>query len=412
MAELFGTVTGRRAYQDDQIKLAELATRQQTAAAQIKLANAQATNLEVDNARQAEVVAMAQRKAADEAALRAELARIAQGGQPNDGTAGKPVLGGGTQFDSLLATGEAQARYLMSVGRVEEATKLLAPLTGGVKDLAQARQAVSAAKENDLDVQSKRHELVARIMSGATDPASYQAAVMQLQASGVMTPEDLAEVPRQYNPRFVKSVLAGSAAAKQKADMEKDAARTAAQTANDYDQIKNRRLARDLEERKLSLSREREARLAKQGEGGLRADDKPLSPASVRELEMVRSELKRTGIKVGDAQGALVADIAEQVKTLVDGNPGLSRSEASARIVAEMKERGELEVRSFRSDKYEPKQGSVTMPLPTPRSAAELKKGNYYLDAEDGLVKLFDGKGFIVSTRRRRSDARQAQEEE
>ena len=97
-------------------------------------------------------------------------------------------------------------------------------------------------------------------------------------------------------------------------------------------------------------------------------------------------------------------ELAEQVKTLVDSNPGLSRAEATSRIVGEMRERGELESTFFGGNRYKPKEGSVTMPLPTPKTAAELKKGYYYRDAEDGLVKLFDGKGFKVATRRKLAD--------
>ena len=48
---LFGIPTGIQAYQDDQIKLSELATRQKTADANIRLVDAQVANFAADNAR-------------------------------------------------------------------------------------------------------------------------------------------------------------------------------------------------------------------------------------------------------------------------------------------------------------------------------------------------------------------------
>ena len=396
---LFGVPTGLRAYQDDQIKLKTLAN-------STALIDAQVRNFDTDNKLKQDEFNAKQQAADDAKLLQAELARIAAGGSPTGGTASAPTLGGGSQFDRMLEVGQRQASYLLATGRVAEATKMLPALTNGVKDLLQARQAASAAKENEYDVITKRHVLVSQALSGATDQTSYDAAKMQLGASGALTKDDLAEMPAKYSPTFVRAAIAGSAAAKQKADLEREASRTATQNANDRDQISNRKLVRDLEERKASLAEQREARLEKQGEARIRATaDKPLPPASAREIEVVRGELKRIGLKVGsNGQADLVADIAEQVKTLLDANPGLSRSEAASRIVAEMKQRGELEETWTGGNRYKPKEGSVTMPLPTPKTAAELKKGHYYLDAEDGLVKLFDGKSFKVSTKRRRTD--------
>lgn len=398
---LFGVPVGLRAYQDDQVKLGQLAN-------QTNLVNAQVRNYDTDNAQKAAEFKLKVDQQADAKALQAKLAEIAAGdsgsGTPAAGD-GAPVLGGGSPFDKLLSTGSKQVGYLLSVGRLAEAEKMLPHLTNGYKDLAQARQAAAAAKENEIDDVNKRHEAVAKYMSGATNQATYDAAVLQLRASGAMPEKDLTELPLKYNPILVKSILAGTAAAKQKADLEREELRSSTLNAGTRDEIENRKLLRKLEERKIELGEARETRLEKEGQARIRATgDKPLPPASIRELEVVRGELKRIGIKVGDAQADLVSDVAEQVKTLLDANPGLSRSEASARIVGEMQARGELESSMFGS-KYKPKEGSVTMPLPTPKTAAELKKGYYYLDAEDGLTKLFDGKTFKVATKRRRTDA-------
>lgn len=393
--ELFGVPNGLRAYQDDQNKLSELAS-------QTALREAQIRNFETDNAQKAQEFKLKQEAANDEKALRAKLAELANGGDAEPGTGGP--LGGNSVFDKALSTGIKQAQYLLSIGRIAEAGKLLPSLTNGVKDLEQARHAAAEAKESAIDAATKRYEFTSQILSGAVDQASYDQARMAIAASPLFTPDDLKEMPDRFDPRFVRGAIAGSKAAKQKADLARKASRTEVQNANDRDQIEHRRLARDLAERTHTLSVEREARLKKQGDARVGAADKPLPPASAREVEVVRAELKRLGLKVGDAQADLVSDIAEQVKTLVDGNPGLSRSEASARVVAEMQTRGELEPTMFGGNRYKPKEGSVTMPLPTPKTAAELKKGHYYLDAEDGLIKLFDGKGFKVATKRRRTD--------
>lgn len=404
--ELFGVPVGLRAFQDDQIKLGNLANQTKQVNAAAALADAQIANFAADNARldkeqQAKAVALK-----EEQLLQVELARIAAGGESGgEDAAPRPSpLAGGSKFDTLLDRGAAQVEYLQSRGRVKEAADLLGKLSGGVKDLALARQAATAAKENEWDAATKKHDFTSRVLSGVVDQASYDQARMSLAANPLFSAEDLAEMPERFSARFVSGAIAGSAAAKQKADLAREASRTAMQNANDQDQINARKLAQDLAERTHTLAREREARLAKQGDTRATAADKPLAPPSGREVEMVRGELKRLGLKVGDAQADLISDVAEQVKTLVDSNPGLSRAEAASRVVAEMRERGELEATMFGGNRYKPKEGSVTMPLPTPKTAAELKKGYYYLDAEDGLVKLFDGKGFKVATKRRRND--------
>lgn len=398
--ELFGIPNGLRAYQDDQNKLTQLASN-------VALQEAQIRNFDTDNAQKAQEFKLKQEAANDEKALRAKLAELANGGDAEPGAGGP--LGGNSVFDKALSTGIKQAQYLLSTGRIAEAGKLLPSLTNGVKDLKQARHAAAEAKESAIDAATKRYEFTSQILSGAVDQASYDQARMAIAASPLFTPDDLKEMPDRFDPRFVRGAIAGSKAAKQKADLAREASRTEVQNANDRDQIEHRRLARDLAERTHELAVEREARLKTQGAARVGAADKPLPPASAREVEVVRAELKRLGLKVGDAQADLVSDIAEQVKTLVDGNPGLSRSEASARVVAEMETRGELSQATLGGvplggNRYQPKEGSVTMPLPTPKTAAELKKGHYYLDAEDGLTKLFDGKGFKVATKRRRTD--------
>ena len=402
---LFGIPTGIRAYQDDQIKLSELAMRQKQVDASARLADAQVANFAADNAR-LDAAAKDKREAeADARRVEQALARLAQG-QPVDGSAAPTVspLAGGTKFDALIDRGTAQVQYLQSIGRVKEAGELLAKLSGGVKDLAQARQAATAAKENEWDAATKTYEFTAKIFSGVVDQASYDQAKMRMAASGLFDDKDFKIMPALFSPKFVAQAIAGSAAAKQKADLAREASRTAMQNKNDADQIKARGLAQELANKTHQLAVEREERLRAKGANGLGSADKPLAPPSGREVEMARSELKRLGLKVGDAQSDLINDIAEQVKTLVDSNPGLSRAEATSRIVGEMRERGELESTFFGGNRYKPKEGSVTMPLPTPKTAAELKKGFYYLDAEDGLTKLFDGKGFKVATKRRRTD--------
>ena len=407
---LFGIPTGIRAYQDDQIKLSELATRQKTADASARLADAQVANFAADNAR-LDAAAKDKREAeADARRIEQALGRLAQG-LPADGSEAPTVspLAGGTKFDALLDRGAAQVQYLQSIGRAKEANEQLAKLSGAAKNLAQARQAATAAKENEWDAATRQHDFTSRILSGVVDQASYDQARMALSASPLFSAEDLAELPAKYDPRFVSGAIAGSAAAKQKADLAREASRTAMQNKNDADQIKARRLAQELANKTHQLAVEREERLRAKGANGLGSADKPLAPPSGREVEMARSELKRLGLKVGDAQSDLINDIAEQVKTLVDSNPGLSRAEATSRIVGEMRERGELEGTTLLGvplggNRYKPKEGSVTMPLPTPKTAAELKKGYYYRDAEDGLVKLFDGKGFKVATRRKLAD--------
>ena len=76
---LFGIPTGIRAYQDDQIKLSELATRQKTADASARLADAQVANFAADNAR-LDAAAKDKREAeADARRIEQALGRLAQG---------------------------------------------------------------------------------------------------------------------------------------------------------------------------------------------------------------------------------------------------------------------------------------------------------------------------------------------
>lgn len=403
--EMFGIPVGLQAYQDDQSKLRQLASQESRAATAIALDNAQIQNLAADNARADAEAARKADEAKTAASVREALGRLARGEPASGDVPATPVLAGGTPFDKLLAQGARQVQYLQSIGDVDGAAKALKQLTGGVQDLAQARLHASAERENEIDTETKRYEFTSKILSGAVDQRSYDQARMAIASNPLFTAEDLQGMPAKFDPRFVRGAIAGSNAAKQKADLEREAARDAVLKKNSEDEVEHRRLTRALEERRIQLAEEREARLEKQGEGrGSAANDKPIAPPNSREVEMVRADLKRLGWKVGTSQSALISDIAEQVKTLIDGNPGLSREEASSRVLAEMQERGDLVQTRIGTDKYNPKAGSVTVPLPTPKTAAELKKGYYYLDAEDGLVKLFDGKGFKVVTKRRRTD--------
>ena len=391
---LFGIPTGIRAYQDDQIKLSELAMRQKQVDASARLADAQVANFAADNAR-LDAAAKDKREAeADARRIEQALARLAQG-QPVDGSAAPTVspLAGGTKFDSLIDRGTAQVQYLQSIGRVKEAGELLAKLSGGVKDLAQARQAATAARENEWDAATKQHEFTSRILSGVVDQASYDQAKMALAANPLFTAEDLAEMPAKFDPRFVRGAIAGSAAAKQKADIAREASRTAMQNKNDADQIKARELAQNLAERTHKLALEREARLKKQGEAVIAMrGDKPRGAPTPREVAAVSAELKRLGVKVEtNMSPALKNDIVEEVRERVRSSP-MTWGEAAAAVVGEMRADGRIEESMIGADEYKPDGKTQGRALPLPKTREELVPGMYY-KGPDGKVEQFKGFG-------------------
>jgi hypothetical protein len=278
---------------------------------------------------------------------------------------------------------------------------MLPQVTGAVENLAQARQSATAARENEIEAELKRHDFSSRVFSGARDQASYDAALIQLGASKLFGAEDLREFPKRYSPGVVAGLIAGSAAAKQKADLAREAGRAASQNANDADLRRHRAVVEELAERQHTLAVERESRLERTGAERLIPDDKPLPAPSRTKLNMVEAELTRSGIKVSDEQSdAIVANIAEQVEELV-ASTKLSRQAATARVVAEMEQRGELTKNRFSRDKYTPKEGSVTMPLELPTSRDGLLPGHYYKDPASGNVKKFTGTGWEEVKRRK-----------
>ena len=406
--ELFGIPSGLRAYQDDQVQLATLANQTAQSKSAVALQQAQIANLAADNARldrDQEAKLQAQR---DTLALQAKLAEIAQSagsGQSSaggdSGSSGSSPLAGGSPFDKMLRTGVAQVEYLQSVGRLAEAEKLITPLTNGVKDLAQARSAVAEEKVRTLDAIAKKHEGVATIMSGAVDPVSYDAARLRLGASGLMSEADMKEVPQRYAPGWVNSVVVGSQAAKQKADLAREAARTQAANANDYDQIANRKLVRGLEERKLELEREKEERLKKQGEqlADYRAallDKKGTSKSAPnpREIAAVDAELKRQGLKFSSnvapsLKTDLVAEVRDRVRTT-----SMSWGEASAAVIADMTKDGRISPSTWGNDEYKPDGKSEGRAIPLPSNRADLEPNTAYRDPVTGEVRLFNGTGW------------------
>ena len=405
--ELFGAPNGLRAYQDDQVQLATLANQTAQSKSAVALQQAQIANLAADNARldrDQEAKLQAQR---DTLALQAKLAEIAQsaGGSQSStggdsGSPGSSPLAGGSPFDKMLRTGVAQVEYLQSVGRLAEAEKLITPLTNGVKDLAQARSAVAEEKVRTLDAIAKKHEGVATIMSGAVDPVSYAAARVQLAGSGLLSKQDLAEVPPSYDPRWVNSVVVGSQAAKQKADLAREAARMQAANANDYDQIANRKLVRGLEERKLELDKTREDRLAKQGEqldnyrtALLDKKGASKSAPNPREIAAVDAELKRQGLKFSsDVAPSLKTDLVAEVRDRVR-TTSMSWGEASAAVIADMTKDGRISPSTWGKDEYKPDGKTQARPVPLPATRAELVPGMYYRDPKSGKVEQFKGFG-------------------
>jgi hypothetical protein len=392
---LFGVPVGLRAYQDDQIKLSELALRQKQVDSGVRLNDAQAANFAADNARLDAEAKDKRETAADAARVREALGRLARGEPAAGGAPTAGPLEGGSEFDAAIKTGMSQVQYLQSIGDVDGAAKVLKQLTGGVQDLAQARQAASAAKENDYDIVSKRHEGVAKFLSGVTDQVSYDAAKLQLRINQTLSEEDLAEMPDRYSPVFVRSAIAGTAAAKQKADLEREASRTAVQNMNDRDQINNRKLTRDLAERAHKLAVDREDRLAKQGEARIAAlgGKKPLGAPMPREIAAVTAELKRLGIKVEtDMTPALRNDLVEEVRERIRSG-AQSWGEATAAVVAEMEADGRLEESMIGRDEYKPDGKTAGRALAMPATPAELKPNTYY--TLNGETRLFDGQKFV-----------------
>ena len=401
-SELYGAAAGDSIYQDQQIRMQQLAQQKATGEANIRqsdaaaaLAQAQTQNFAAGNKR-ADDEAARKRAAEDELiAMRKRLAAIAQGrgvgGEQKPSSSGAAPTAGGSEFDDITATMGAQIRQMLAEGRIDEAHKAMPAFTNGLKDVAQARLAGVQAREAAVDIKTKNYEFVSKLFSGVNSQEGYASALMQLAANPEVDPKDLAKMPKQYDPKLVARMIAGSAAAKQKADQEREALRLGLERADKADAQRDRELRRDLEKRRLELQTQAEQRRVKAGDAAAaRFGVKTPGAPKPRELAIVEGELMRRGIKVNPKHySSLVNDITEEVLDRTRANPGLNWGEAAGQIAQEMKADGRLSDEWYtRKDAYEPEGKTPGRALPLPKPGEALKDNTHYT-ASTGEVRLW-----------------------
>jgi hypothetical protein len=392
--QLFGIPNGLRAYQEDQLALSDMALRKQEAKSNQAFRAAQIKHQE----------ALAGR-AAQEGESAATMQKLMQGiaAQGAQGQSERPAAEGAQNplaafqgADKVLATGWKQVEALQALGQVEAAGKLAREISGAGENVAQQRAAAASAEATKQRQLAAKHEFVTQVLSGVRDPASHAQALMILQSNPITANDPIPKQLQTYDQRVVDAMLAGSKAAKEKADLAREAGRAASQNANDASLRAARIEQTKLSRRRAQLAEEREDRLAKAGGGTTDKLGKPIAPPTKAEIQMVKNLAGSLGVEINSDDAAFFHEsMAEQVKTLITANPALSRSEAAMRVLAEAKDRGEL-VSSrmpWGSPSYKPQEGSVTMPMPLPNSRAELKVGMYYRHPTTGKVEKYTGKG-------------------
>lgn len=367
---MFGSPTGFRTYDKDQAELAQMAAATQHQQALTGLNNAQAQT-------------MLRKQKSDE-----DLLKLVAGQAPVVGPGGQPV-----QASTVLEQMSRAASIYASVGRFDEAGKLIKDATQAQQNLESAGAAKALAATRDLKANVDRMRLLQEKLSTVTSPQRHAEVLMQLQADPIIGSQ-IPDWLKTYNPAAIRGFVAGSPAQIAQAELAIKNA-DAARKQGDSQSLRNlRQVSADVKKRLATVAEERNERLGKTGGG----KDSGVGMPSSSEVQAMRQELKAAGYAAdADTAGLQAQTLAEEARLLVKRNPGLTPSEARARVVAESQARGELTEGFFSGGQFKGQVGSLSKPIAhgQVKSAADLKIGSYYRD-DDGSIKKFTGKGFEI----------------
>jgi len=370
MSGMFGSPEGFRTYDRDQAELGLIASQTQHQQALTGLNRAQTDT-------------MLRKQKSDE-----DLLKLVAGQAPAAGPGGQSV-----DPDTVLQQMSRAASIYASVGRFDEAGKLIKDATQAQQNLAGAKASGALEATRELKANVDRMRLLQERLATVTSPQRHAEVLTQLMADPIIGSQIPAWL-KTYNPAAIRGFVAGSPAQIAQAELAIKNA-DAARKQGDSQSLRNlRQVSAEVKKRLATVAEERNERLGKTGGG----KDSGVGMPSSSEVQAMRQELKAAGYAAdADTAGLQAQTLAEEARLLVKRNPGLTPSEARARVVAESQARGELTEGFFSGGQFKGQVGSLSKPIAhsVVKSAADLKIGSYYRD-DDGSIKKFTGKGFEV----------------
>ncbi len=380
MEGLFGAAAGSRLFDLDQLKFREDARQQQELAA----------NTEYKKA-------MAAAALGNASAEQARVARQAQLAQIAAKSAGdKPPQSVADQIAQLIRVSQA----MLGVGEVGEATKLLE----SVGQITQRFEAASASKSAAAQRDFQRAQLVTgelqRALTGVKSQADLDAAKLAWQSN--YPDEPWPPGLERFDPAAIEAVVRNSKAWLDAEKLRID--RFNAQSADDLRNVREQALRGNLE-----LNRERTnayvASSAARGKADGEVDKNPVGSAPLSQVGIALNALKTAGVRPADDEEAALAArmVADDAWTIHRRNPAKSYQAALAEAIETARERGELSGQNYlfgayKTQKFTPKTGGASRPLPEPADESELVPGNYYQRPDGTIVLVKKGKnGLEVS---------------
>lgn len=368
MSELFGTPSGFRAYDKDQAELAQMAATTQHQRALAGLNNAQADTM--------------RRKQASEEQLLSIIAGKAPAG----------AQGGTTSPDEILGQMSRAAGIYASVGRFDEAGKIIKDVSQATENFAQTKSAAAAAATAELRAHTGRLRLLQERLATVNSPAKHAEVLMQLQADPLIGSQIPAWL-KTYNPNAIRGFVAGSPAQIEQAELAIKQADLARKNGDSESLRRLRETSAEVKKRLATVAETRAEHLTKAGAG----KDTGIAAATTADILAAKQQLKSAGYSAAaDDANMQAAEIAERARILRSSNPAVGPTEALDRVIAESVAAGEVQVNRVMPNKYAPKPGAISRPLPLPTSLADAKKGSYYRLANGSLVKHLGGDNFEV----------------
>lgn len=397
---MFGAPLGFRTYDEDQAKLAEMASLRDLRAGQTRHQDA------LSGLNQAQADVMRRKQTSDEvkaAAMQKAAAGMSPTGAPA-GAAGDPLA----EAEGQLQSFGRMAGVLAAGGQLEDATKVVQQVASGLNSISNARNHAATQQKTELETQVKKLRLVQEVLSGVSSPQTHANAVMGLQANPLLAGEELPPALRTYNPGALRAFLSGSPAEIKKRELQLKEIDEGRKQEDSKSLRALRTIQGNVAERRATAYEQRASAVEKAG--GKVTD---IGTTTEGELKAVRAELRRQGIELDpEDKGAAAQSIAEQARALWKGT-GRSPDEARAYAISEAVRRGEIKPGSVTlpivgetqvpgmAPTYKPKAGSVSKPLALPTSAESLVPGEFYV-SKSGVVKQYTKNGWRGVTQMKR----------
>lgn len=370
MSELFGTPSGFRTYDKDRAELQQLA-------AQTQLVNAQTANQGAVARLNAANAAAITRKSEREDA---ELAAIQR------------ALSGGPTGDDPIKRAQAVAGSYIAAGAVEKGLKIYDDAAAALQKMAGAEANKALEQRRRVQTELEQVGFIQQVMSGVRDAQSHAQALMILQGNPLTADAPLTEQLKTYNPGVIAQLLSGTTAKKAELEMRLSQSETASRNANRDSQIRIRNILKDQSERRTQAYVERQDSTRKVG------GDRAIPPPTRAERNDVLRSLTALGFTDIEDGSVAAAEIASDARLLHYRNPAISLPQARAQAIQSAIARGDLKKTEglfSSSTKYTLGGGSISRPLPLPKSKAELKEGAYY--SADGEVRQFRGGKWVAA---------------